>query len=439
MKRLAVAASIVSIISISTIVLLAPCMSASAAFAASGAPEPAAAESRDDLPVVFLGDVSGPVGFWNAPRLVGIQDAIDYLNENTGGIAGRQIRLTWIDHKSDVALAERGYRELLGKKALIWHTCGTGEQQLLKPLYEKDASQVIFTCSTSPGVIYPVGHVFGTAPYYPEQFGAFMDWLVETWDEKAAGRMPRVAILTYNSGYGRACITDESLEYARSKRIEIVGVTYIPFVTTDPLTPLLKAKEAGADWVFGQWLWQTVPPYLIANKEHNLGLKFCVTSFGVDQVMVEKGGDAAEGLTGVTSWYLPDESTPGVNMVNEALRRKSRRPEDRGTSYYLGWMNMWQTKMAIEQTLERVKDWSKVTPNEIVATLEQWNDMDVNGLGRLHYSPRARGADMIRIVQVKAGKWRAATDWRKCPVLVPPTWLQTPAAASREPNVCCFR
>ena len=388
--------------------------------------------AKNEITVAFLGDLSGPVGFWNAPRLVGIQDAIDYFNERMGGIAGRKVRLSWVDHKSDVALAENGYRRLRREHALIWHTCGTGEQQLLKPLYEADRSQIIFTCSTSPGVIYPVGHVFGTAPYYPNQIGAFIDWLVETWDRGKMGRMPRIAFMTYNSGYGRACITPESLAYARSKGIEIVDTIYIPFVTTDPLTPLTKAKKAGADWVVGQWLWQTVPPYLTANAKYKLGLRFCVTSFGVDQVMIQKAGKAAEGLTGITSWYLPDEDTPGVQMVNETIRKKARRPEDRGSSYFIGWMNMWQTKMALEQTLERVKDWDKITPHEIMVTLEKWNDVDVNGLGRLSYSPTGRGADAMRIVQVKNGKWTAVTDWRRSPNLVPPVWMHSPDQARKD-------
>jgi len=395
------------------------------------------APAKDEIRVAFLGDLSGPVGFWNAPRLVGIQDAIDYFNEKMGGIAGRKVKLSWVDHKSDVALAEKGYRKLKSEHALIWHTCGTGEQQLLKPLYEVDKSQIIFTCSTSPGVIYPVGHVFGTAPYYPNQFGAFVDWLVETWDREKVGRMPRIAFMTYNSGYGRACITPESLAYARSKGVEIVDTIYIPFVTTDPLTPLTKAKKAGADWVIGQWLWQTVPPYLIANNKYKLGLKFCVTSFGVDQVMIQKAGKAAEGLTGITSWYLPGEGTPGVKQVNEVIHKKRRRPEDRGSSYFLGWMNMWQTKMALEQTLERVKEWKEVTPHEIMITLEKWNDIDINGLGRLSYSPTDRGADIIRIVQVKGGHWTAVTDWRKSPNLVPLEWMEHPAQARKDQSASC--
>jgi len=377
---------------------------------------------NEEFTIGFLGDLSGPVGFWNAPRIVGIQDAIDYMNSELGGIGGRKVRLEWRDHKSNVALAERGYQELHSRSILIWHTCGTGEQQMLKILYEQDKSQIALTCSTGPGVIYPTGYVFGTAPYYPDQFGAFIDWLVETWDQKTMSRMPRVAFMTYDSGYGRACISKETLEYAKARGVEIVDTIYIPFVTTDALGPLKRAKKAGADWLFGQWLWQTVPPYLKANKEHALGLQFCVSSFGVDQVMILNGQEASEGLTGITSWYLPDEGTAGVKLVREMIAKKSRRPEDQGSSYFLGWMNVWQTKQAIEETLTRVGSWDKISPREIMLTLEGWHNVDINGLGRLNYSSTERAASILRVVQVRNGKWVPITDWRNAPDLAPAEW-----------------
>lgn len=55
---------------------------------------------------------------------------------------------------------------------------------------------------------------------------------------------------------------------------------FVPFVTVDAVTPLMKAKQAGADWCIGQWIYQTVPPYLNANHKLNLGLKFAVNTFG---------------------------------------------------------------------------------------------------------------------------------------------------------------
>ncbi len=39
------------------------------------------ATAKEKFGLAFLGDLTGGLGFWNAPRLVGIQDAIEYMNK----------------------------------------------------------------------------------------------------------------------------------------------------------------------------------------------------------------------------------------------------------------------------------------------------------------------------------------------------------------------
>jgi ABC-type branched-subunit amino acid transport system substrate-binding protein len=314
----------------------------------------------------------------------------------------------------------------------VWHTCGTGEQQILKARYEADRSQVVYTCSTSPNVIYPPGYAFGTAAYYPDEWGAFVDWVVANWDFKKEGRGPRIAILTYGSGYGKACITDNFFNYTKSKGAEIVETIFVPFVTVDAMTPLMKAKKAGADWCIGQWIYQTVPPYLNANYKMKLGLKFAVNTFGVDDVMIYNSTpqEAAVGLTGITNWRLTWEDTPGLKIIKETWEKKNRRPEDRGAAYILGWMNTWQTKMVIEQTLDRVGSWDKVNAEQVRRTSEGWGKVDIMGLGTLTYGENKRGTQDVRIAQVKKvnvnGKevvrWDYASDWMEAPFLVKDEW-----------------
>lgn len=383
---------------------------------------PAAEPDANSGPLVigFLGDVSGPVGFWNAPRLAGIQDAIEYVNSELGGVAGRPFGLQWRDHRSDAGLAEKYYRELKPLTYHIWHTCGTGEQQMLKPLMERDLDKIFLTCSTSPGVVYPVGNVFGTGPYYPDQFAAFVDWLAEKYRREGIQHSPKVALLTYKSGYGRAFITQESLQYAKSRGVEVFEPRYIPFVTKDALGPLLEAKEAGAEWVFGHYLYQTLPPLLKANREQKLGLRFAVINFTVDDVLIEKSGEAAEGVVGITSWALPGEKAPGMSLLKKYLKQKNRFSEDRAAGYLLGWMNVLQTHRVLKETLDsNAGDWSKVTPKSIRKTMERWVNVNIQGLGTLTFSPDRRTTSRVRIVEVRGGQWVPQSDWFDAPNLAP--------------------
>jgi hypothetical protein len=256
--------------------------------------------------------------------------------------------------------------------------------------------------------------------------------VAENWDYKKMGRNPKIAMLTYGSGYGKACITDELFEYAKKKKVDFVDTIFVPFVTVDAVTPLMKAKKAGADWIIGQMIYQTVPPYLNANHKMKLGLKFAVNTFGVDDVMIynSKPQEAATALYGLTNWRQTWEDTPGLRIIKETWKKKNRRPEDRGASYILGWMNTWQTKKVIEDTLKRVGSWDKVTAEEVRKTSEGWGDVDVNGLGTLTYGLDKRGTSNVRVVKVNktkvdgkdAYRWEYLTDWRQAPMLVKKEW-----------------
>jgi len=392
----------------------------------------ASAPAKEKFGIAFLGDLTGPLGFWNAPRLVGIQDAMEYINQNQDGIAGREIYLDWVDSQSKIDMATSGYERLKAKGYLVWHTCGTGEQQMLKARYEDDRSQVLYTCSASPGVMYPPGYVFGTDAYFPDKWGLFVDWLVQNWDFKKMGRKPRIAVLTYPSGLGKAILAEEFLNYAKEKGVEIVETVFIPFVTVDASTPLMKAKKAGADWCIGMWLYQTVPPYLNENYKQKLGLKFAITL--VEDVVVANANpkEAAIGLVGLSNWTMTWEDTEGIKIIRQTWEKKNRRPEDRGASYILGWMNTWQTKMVVEQTLKKVGKWEKVTAAEIRKTTESWGKFDIMGLGRVDYGKNKRGVGIQRVCEVKKVKvggqdvirWEYASDWMSAPHLVPPKWQE---------------
>jgi ABC-type branched-subunit amino acid transport system substrate-binding protein len=392
----------------------------------------ASAPAKEKFGIAFLGDLTGPLGFWNAPRLVGIQDAMEYINQTQDGIAGRESYLEWVDSQSKIDIATSGYERLKAKGYLVWHTCGTGEQQMLKARYEDDRSQVLYTCSASPGVMYPPGYVFGTDTYFPDKWGLFVDWLVQNWDFKKMGRKPRIAVLTYPSGLGKAILDEEFLNYAKGKGVEIVETVFIPFVTLDAATPLMKAKKAGADWCIGMWLYQTVPPYLNENYKQKLGLKFAIVL--VEDVVVANANpkEAAIGLVGLSNWSMTWEDTEGMKIIRQTWEKKNRRPEDRGASYILGWMNTWQTKMVVEQTLKRVGKWEKVTAPEIRKTTESWGQFDIKGLGRVDYGKNKRGVGVQRVCEVRKAKvggqdvirWEYASDWMSAPYLVPKKWQE---------------
>src|SRR5574341_2441646 len=79
-----------------------------------GAPFVVRAAPTGEVPLGFLGDLTKAIGFFNSPRLIGLQSAYQYLTERENGIAGRKPVLKWYDHKSDPTEAVSGFSMLSG-------------------------------------------------------------------------------------------------------------------------------------------------------------------------------------------------------------------------------------------------------------------------------------------------------------------------------------
>jgi ABC-type branched-subunit amino acid transport system substrate-binding protein len=408
--------------------------SLAAAAAATAVPGGIArAAASDPITLGFLGDLTKAIGFFNSPRLIGLQFAYQYLAEHENGIGGRRPLLRWYDHKSDPTEAVSGFSALAGKTVLN-SSCGTGEQQLLKPRYEAEKF-ITFTCSASPGVIYPLGHVFATTPYFPNQLGLFADWLTETWDFRGKGRGPRVVTMSYPSPYGRSHITNESKAYLKQKGVEYLGEVDIPFVIVDATAPLTRAKQMGADWAFTAALFATLGPLLKENHDKGFGLKFAANSFGVDPAIIPRAGaKAAEAMHGVFAFSFLEEETDGIRLVKKTWEEKSVRPEDRTVGFVQAWMEAFMIKAVVEETLKRVGRWDRVTPRELIASIETWGTRDIRGLGRVTYAKDSRDAKTARIAGVRDGRWVALSDWRQGPQLVPRDWLK-PLYSAATPDV----
>lgn len=387
----------------------------------------------DDAPVFgvgFLADVSGVLGFWNAPRLMGAVAAYEWVCHNEYGIAGRRAKIHWYDHKSSATEATAGYNKLR-TKYIANHSCGTGEQQMLKPRYGPDKFLTL-TCSCSPNVIYPVGYPFGISPFLPNQYGAFCKYISETWDYEAKGP-PKMAYLTYASGYGRAFIIDQSEAYAKSLGIEKVCDISIPWAPADPESILAAAKAKGATHVFTNGLYATMGPMLRGNAEGGFNLQWCVNSFCIDEATIalsgthpETGKCNADGVLGCCNLPLPTDRTEGMDLINEYWDEHHVKPEDRSASYIQAWLETFIYKAAIEETLVRVGSWDKVDAREIRLTLESpdyWM-RDFRGLATVRYGPSNRDPGLLRLVTVENGKWKGFTDWFEPESLVPEPWTE---------------
>ncbi|HEX76574.1 MAG TPA: ABC transporter substrate-binding protein [Dehalococcoidia bacterium] len=374
--------------------------------------------------VGFLADCSGPIGFWNAPRLMGADACYAWLCSNEYGIAGRRPILDWYDHKSNATEATAGYNKL--RQKYPWnHYCGTGEWQMLKPRVDPDQFMAM-GCTTASNTVYPVGYLFGIAIYYPDQYCTFLKWLNENWDYAGKGRNPRVAYLTYGSGYGRDFINDQTAALAKELKVDVVDDIPLPFAVADPDSIVAALVKCKADYAYGQGLYASLPPVIKTSYAKGYDIKFCVNTFGIDEAIITlTGPEAAEGrILGINNLVLPTESSEGMDLLKEYWDKHFVKPADRCCPYIQAWAEGFAAKECIETTLQRVGSWDKITSREIRLTLETWNDKNIRGMVTFNYSPTTRGVGKARVVEVRNGKWTPTVDWFDVPISAPPEWRQ---------------
>ena len=304
----------------------------------------------------FVG-LTGPAaedctGYWE-----GYVDYVKWINEEEGGI-----EVNGVKYKIDFRYWDSGYtipRALtLLKKAVdeeipLLILNSQGEEEALKPMVAKEEIPVI-TGSIGEALASPPGWIYGITPGYPAGFGLGIDWIVENWAET---RAPNIGFLTWDVAYGRAILTDECLAYAEEKGVNIVGTEFLPSMPLDLSPQLLKLKDAGADYIFGNY---TEPQTsLLVRQAHELGvtpgakLFGSVWAFNPGTVRLV-GAEACEGYMGTMDipWWTDD--TPGVKLMKE-MRHKYRPDAPEWTFQYpKGIVLIEAAREILRRTIEAV-------------------------------------------------------------------------------------
>lgn len=225
--------------------------------------------------------------------------------------------------------------------------------------------------------------------------------------------------MTYDSPFGRACLQPIALEYVKKKRVEIVDTQYIPVIVANAATPLTRAKKAGADYVYGQLLWQTLIGLAKANHKLGFGLKFGTNNFGVDEPLIMLGGKAAEGILGTTPYKLwSEKDDPFIQRATKIAKEVGRRRKDLLNAYFLGVANVLTIYDLLNQLVPKV-GWDGLNGRVLRRQLETWGkDYDLHGLVKFDYTPQYRSPMTARLAEIKGGQWVPVTDWNRMPGLI---------------------
>ena len=341
-------------------------------------------------------NLTGPASSWGQYHAKGHQDYIKYVNEVKGGIAGRKIELTVVDHAYKVPEGVKYVKKFCEEKmdTIATWDAGTGIQ--IKPIIQEYKIPTI-NYSTFQGILKPpIDYMYLPFGSYVLDSQAVLEYIKTIHKGKDA---PKVGLLTYNNVYGKS-IHDPSKEYAAKNNINIVSIEEFPPATVDLSTELLRLKQKGAEYIFVQILPAGIITALKAADRNNYNVPFFGTWTATDPDFFKLGkGLIGNRLSMQFCGVLPADKTWGITLLEDLWKRyKSVEPKFE-TSYWEGVVVAMIEERAIHRAAGLYKT---INAENINKAMETFKNEDFGGLvpNVTYTKDYHEGSFMGRIVQI---------------------------------------
>jgi branched-chain amino acid transport system substrate-binding protein len=341
-------------------------------------------------------NLTGPASTWGQFHAKGQQDYFRYVNEKKGGVGGRQIKLTVVDHAYKVDEGVKFVKKFCAQDEMdMIATWDAGTGMSVKPIIQKYKTPCI-NYSTYQGILNPpIDYMYLPFASYILDSQAVLDYIKAIHKGKG---VPKVGLLTYNNAYGKS-IHDPCKEYAAKNNIEIAAIEeFPPKAGGDLRTPLAVLRKAGAEYIFMQIL-----PVHIANALRDADLiGYKVPFFGTWTATDPDFFGLAKGrirnrLFMQFSGGLPADNAPGVKLMMEVGQYSGIKQFD--TSYWEGVV----IGMIMERAFQRAQEkFGKINKKTINQALESFNKEDFGGLfpPTTYTKDNHEGSFVARIVQI---------------------------------------
>jgi branched-chain amino acid transport system substrate-binding protein len=341
-------------------------------------------------------NLTGPASTWGQFHAKGHQDYFRYVNEVKGGVNGRKIDLTVVDHAYKVPEALKYVKRFTTQDKMdMLATWDAGSGIQAKPIIQRYKTPCI-NYSTYQGILKPpVDYMYLPFGSYVMDSQAVLEY-IRTIHQGSAP--PKVGLLTYNNAYGKS-IHEPSKKYAAAHGIDIVGIEEFPPRTVDLTTELLRLKKAGAEYIFVQILPAAIITALKGADHIDYKVPFFGTWTSTDPDFFKLGeGLIRDRLFMEFPGGLPVDSAPGVELMMK-LAKKYQNLERFDCSYWEGVV----VAMVMERAFQRADEkFGEVTGENINKAMETFHNEEFGGLFPpvTYTSDNHEGSFVGRIVQI---------------------------------------
>lgn len=361
------------------------------------------ARAADDIVLGGSIPLTGVFAFAGEGIHAGIQDWVKMVNEQ-GGIDGRMLRYVPEDTAYKVDASVAAFNKITGQNAVnLYYADSTAFSKTINPELERNGKILMagasFATELNDPEKFPLQFIAG--PDYTEMFGILLEYVSK---EKPGAK---VAFVHSDTEFGRDPIAS-STERAKALGLEVVETIVTPPGSVDVSTEVLKLRRARPDYtIFHGYVLAPIPEFINQAKQMGMETKFMGTFWSMDNGIVMKMGEAADGFMGVMPYrYYYDDSEKAPML--EKIRQM--RPEYQSTAYLQGMLTAMLMTEAVKRTLA---DGKELTGANLKASLNSLKDFDTGGIIGVPVSIPGNSIPVGRIYQadMKQQKMVPVSDW----------------------------
>lgn len=343
-------------------------------------------------------------------------DAIKYINEELGGVAGYQIEVIWRDNQYDAAKAATIINEIINSGALLF-TTNSSKMMMASAETANRAEFPGFAVFSSPVLTNPPRHIYAQMPDYGDDWAAFARYYLDNiW--QGTGK-PKMALHLLNNPTGSGA-RDAANALADELGIEIVADEEHTATTISEIESLTRIKAQNPDILYISSTPQ--PTSIIVKNAIELGMypgmTIALGHASFTSIFVELAGADAEGIYGVYPTVNWGDNVPAMAKMTEYVRKYH--PDDEGNMDYItSWAEGLIVAEILRLAIENV-GFDNLTPQTVEEYgFKKLNNFDVGGLhGPVTYTPGDnRLSKSVRIFQIKNGELVPITGWVEAPLI----------------------
>jgi branched-chain amino acid transport system substrate-binding protein len=375
---------------------------AAAAGTVAGMPGILRAQAKE---IVLGGSIpmTGVFGFAGIGVNDALNDVVKITNE-AGGIQGRMLRYVPEDTAYKVDASVAAFNRITNQHDVnLYYGDSTAFAKTINPELDRSGKMLMagasFATELNDPQKFPLQFMAG--PDYTEMFGILLRYVAK------AKPGAKLAFVHSDTEFGRDPIkSSEAL--AQKLGLAVVQTVVTPPGSVDVSTEVLKLRRAAPDYtIFHGYVMAPIPEFITQARQMGIKSEFMGTFWSMDNSLVQKMGEVAEGFMGVMPYRYYYDKEGNAPMLE---RIRQLRPEYQSTAYMQGFLTGMLFVEATKRTLAAGKELNGKNLKAALNSIENWDTGGIIGVpitikGNSIPVGRIYRADTKQKLMVPASDW----------------------------------